>query len=218
MVALPVVFAGTIVVFIVTLLYFSIRIGPEYDRLVVFRLGRAIGERGPGLVLLIPFVDRPVRVDLREVFFDVPPQTRITKDNAPVDIDFIVYMRVMDPVSSVVKVQRVMEAARWMAITNLRAVIDDISLHDVLAKREQINQVMQAKLDEVTDRWGVKVNAVEIKEVRPPREIDCKTMSLQYMETLKSLGASPSTKFVFPAEFSRLMQPISDIVGGKETG
>jgi len=149
----------------------SVRIVPEYQRLVVFRLGRVTGARGPGLVLLIPAVDRGVRVDLRERFFDVPPQPCITQDNASVAIDFLVYMKIVDALSSVLNVMQFEGAARGIAMTTLRAVVGDMLLDAVLSKREQINDVLRGKLDEVTHRWGIKVTAVEIREILPPKEI-----------------------------------------------
>ena len=164
---------GAVVVAVVIILVFlwAARIVPEYRRLVVFRLGRSIGARGPGLVLLIPFIDRPVGVDLRERFFDVPPQSAISQDNASLSIDFIVYMRVVDPVSSVVEVEDFTGAARGIAITTLRAIVGDMMLDAVLSQRDQINEGMRTKLDEVTNRWGVKINAVEIREIQPPQDI-----------------------------------------------
>jgi regulator of protease activity HflC (stomatin/prohibitin superfamily) len=148
------------------------RIVPEYQRLVRFTLGRYDGvPRGPGWVWVIPFVHQTNTVDLREEVFDVEPQTCITKDNAPVTVDMLVFMRVVDPEMAVLKVQSYRLAARGMAITTLRAVVGDMALDDVLAKREQINSLMQVRMDEVTDRWGVKVNAVEIREILPPRDI-----------------------------------------------
>ena len=149
----------------------SIRVVREYKRVVVFRLGKCIGERGPGPVLLIPFVDRPVWVDLRELYVEVPHQSCITKDNVPIQIDFLVYRQVIDAVASVVAVTNFASASQGIAATTLRAVIGDISLGDVLARREQINEDLRRKLDEVTERWGVKVTAVEIREVVPPREV-----------------------------------------------
>ena len=149
----------------------SIRVVREYQRVVVFRLGKCIGERGPGPVLLIPFVDRPVWVDLRELYVEVPHQSCITKDNVPIQIDFLVYRQVIDAVASVVAVTNFASASQGIAATTLRAVIGDISLDDVLARREQINEDLRRKLDEVTERWGVKVTAVEIREVVPPREV-----------------------------------------------
>ena len=127
--------------------------------------------RGPGWVWVIPFIHGTMTVDLREEVFDVEPQTCITKDNAPVTVDMLVFMRVVDPEMAVLKVQSYRLAARGMAITTLRAVVGDMALDDVLAKREQINAIMQTRMDEVTDRWGVKVNAVEIREILPPRDI-----------------------------------------------
>ena len=266
-------------VLMVLFLVKAIRIVPEYQRLVVFRLGRCIGQKGPGLVIIIPLIDRPVRVDLRELFLEIPHQTCITKDNAPIAIDFLVYWKVVDPALSVVKVRDFAGASQGIATTTLRAVVGDIPLDDVLAKREQINQVLRTKLDEVTERWGVKVTTVEIREIVPPKEVqeamnkqmaaernrramvteadgrreaavkvaegdkqaavlkaegdkqaailraegfslalqkvfevastvDTKTMTLQYLDTLKALGAGPATKIVFPLEFTSLLRPL----------
>jgi regulator of protease activity HflC (stomatin/prohibitin superfamily) len=150
------------------------KIVPEYQRLVRFTFGRYDGQggpRGPGWVWVIPIVHSTRTVDLRENVVQLQPQTCITKDNAPVTIDLIVFMRVVVPEDSVLKVSDYRYAAESIAVTTLRSVIGDISLDDVLARREHINQVMQVKLDEVTERWGVKINAVEIRDVLPPREI-----------------------------------------------
>ncbi|MBS3783012.1 MAG: SPFH/Band 7/PHB domain protein [Anaerolineae bacterium] len=163
---------GLLAIFALVLVAMAIRIISEYQRLVVFRMGRCIGARGPGLVLLIPFVDRGVQVDLREVFFDVPPQTCITADNASVSIDFLVYDKVIDPVRSVLEVENFTGAARGLAITTLRAVVGAMDLDDVLSKRDEINRILHEKLDDVTDRWGIRVMAVEIREVVPPRPIE----------------------------------------------
>jgi regulator of protease activity HflC (stomatin/prohibitin superfamily) len=271
----------------------AIRIVPEYQRLVVFRLGRSIGSKGPGIVFLIPVIDRAVKVDLREQVREVPHQTSITKDNAPISIDFLWYHKVLDPAESVLQVGNFEVAAAGIAATTLRAVIGGIPLDDVLSEREHINNMLRARLDEVTERWGVKVTNVEIREIIPPREVqdamnrqmsaerirravvtestgtreaainvaegekqsailkaegqkqsvileaegsqqaqllraqgfaqaleaifnaaktvDQKTMTLQYFETLKSIGASPSTKYIFPMEFTSLM---SNFLGG----
>jgi regulator of protease activity HflC (stomatin/prohibitin superfamily) len=148
------------------------KIVPEYQRVVRFTLGRYDGvPRGPGWVWIIPFVHLTATIDLREEVFDIEPQTSITKDNAPVTVDMLVFMRVVDPEMAVLKVQSYRLAARGMAVTTLRAVVGDMNLDDVLSKREQMNAIMQARMDEVTDRWGVKVNAVEIREILPPRDI-----------------------------------------------
>jgi regulator of protease activity HflC (stomatin/prohibitin superfamily) len=156
---------------VVPVLFSTIRVIKEYQRLVVFRLGRIIGQKGPGLVIVLPFIDRVQMVDLRELFLEIPKQTCITKDNAPIDIDFLIFWRVVDPVTSVVQVGNFAGASQGIATTTLRAVIGDIPLDDVLAKREDINKVLRVKLDEVTERWGVKVTTVEIREITPPREV-----------------------------------------------
>jgi len=162
---------GIVLAIIFSVIASSIRIVPEYERLVVLRMGRLIGVKGPGLVLLIPFIDRGIRVDLREQYIEVTRQTCITKDNAPVDIDLLIYFKVFDPLKSVLEVYDFKGAATGIATTTLRAVVGDIELDEVLAKREFINQVLRAKLDEVTQRWGVKVTSVEIREILPPREV-----------------------------------------------
>jgi regulator of protease activity HflC (stomatin/prohibitin superfamily) len=286
---IPWIIAFFIAAFVFLLLLMAIKIVREYQRLVVFRLGKCIGGRGPGIVFLIPFVDKATWVDLREKYLEVPHQSTITKDNAGISVDFLIYWKVVDPVASVVQVQNFAGASQGIATTTLRAVIGDIDLDDVLAQREHINTVLRNKLDEVTERWGNKVTAVEIREIVPPREvqeamtrqmsaertrravvteaggqkqatitvaegdkqsailraegekrsivlraegekqarileaegygmalekifekaqqIDAKTMNLQYLEALKVLGTSPATKFIFPMEFSRLLQP-----------
>ena len=145
---------AVLVFLLLVVLMLAIRIVPEYQRLVVFRLGRLLGAKGPGLVLLIPFVDRGVRVDLREQFFDVPPQTTITEDNAHLSIDFLVYMKIVDALPSVLNVADYEGAARGIAITTLRAVVGSMLLDDVLAKREEINESLRGKLDEVTNQIG----------------------------------------------------------------
>jgi regulator of protease activity HflC (stomatin/prohibitin superfamily) len=266
----------------------AIRIVPEYQRLVVFRLGRCIGAKGPGLIFLIPVVDRAVKVDLREQVREIPHQTAITKDNAGISVDFIWYYKILDAVESVLQVQNFEAAAQGMATTTLRAVLGGIPLDDALSEREHINSMLRTRLDEVTERWGVKVTNVEIREIIPPREIqeamnrqmsaerirravvtestgtreaavnvaegekqaailraegskqsailesegqqkaqelkaqgyaralehifaaakaiDQKTMTLQYFDTLKSLGQGQSTKYIFPMEFTSMLE------------
>ncbi len=163
--------AAVVVVLVVGLVVSAVRVVPDYQRMVVFRLGRCLGALGPGIVFLLPAIDRGVRVDLRETVFEVQPQTCITEDNATVSIDFLIYMKVVDAVPSVVQVVDFRAAARGIAITTLRAIVGDMLLDDVLAKRDHINETMRTKLDEATTRWGIKVTAVEIKEVLPPRDI-----------------------------------------------
>ncbi len=160
-----------VVVLLVIFLAAAIKIVPEYKRLVVFRLGRCIGAKGPGLTLLIPFLDRPVSVDLREQVREIPTQASITQDNAPVSIDFLWYYKVFDPVQSVLQVQNFELAAQGIATTTLRSVIGGILLDGVLSEREKINTALRARLDEVTERWGVKVTNVEIREIVPPRDV-----------------------------------------------
>lgn len=263
---------------VIVLLTTAIKIVPEYKRIVVLRLGKAIGVRGPGLVILIPFVDQPIWQDLREFVINVPPQTCITKDNAPVSIDFLIYLKVVDARSSVIEVERFRDASQGIAMTTLRAVVGDLALDDVLARRDQINQILRVKMDEVTGRWGIKVTMVEIREIQPPRDVQdamtrqmsaernrralvteadgkreaaikvaegekqaailkaeggrqaqiltaegyslalekieaaantvgSKTMSLQYLDALRTLGNTPATKFVLPMEFTALLRP-----------
>lgn len=282
----------------------GIAIVRQYERLVMLRLGKFIEVRGPGLRWIWPIINDGTRkLDLRERFMAIPSQTAITKDNAPIDIDFLIYYKIMDdtPEKSVLEVQDFIGAAQGIAITTLRAVIGEMSLDDVLAKREEINNVLRVKLDEVTIRWGVKITSVEIREITPPRAIqdamnrqmsaererratvteaegnraaaitvaegqkqaeilkaegdraaqilraeatkasqvleaegfsdalariyavaqnvDGKTMGLQYLETLKALGDSPSTKFIFPMEFTGLLQSVSGLMpGGGNSG
>src|SRR5512141_2828406 len=279
--------AAFLVVVLLVIVYLSIRVVQQYEKMVVFRLGRTNENmvRDPGLRFLVPVIDRPVKVDVREQFIEVPSQTTITKDNAPINVDFLIYWRIADPLKSVVNVANFPGALQGVATTTLRAVIGDILLDEVLSKREQINEILRTKLDEVTERWGGKVTTVEIREITPPRDvqeamnrqlsaertrravitesegarqaainvaegtkqaeilkaegdrqaailraqgfsqalqqifsaakgIDQKTMALQYLEALKALGASPSTKFVIPTEFTRLVEPFAGFVQG----
>ncbi len=275
---------GVILVLVIAIVPNAIRIVREYQRLMVFRLGRALGAKGPGLVILIPLIDRGVWVDLRELYLEIPHQTAITEDNAPISIDFIVFYRVIDAVASVIEVGNFAGAAQNIASTTLRSVVGDMALDDVLAKREQMNEILRVKLDEVTERWGVKVTNVEIREIIPPpavqeamtrqmsaertrravvteaegskqaaitvaegnkqsailnaegdrqaailraegfslalskifevaRGVDANTMSLQYLDALKQIGTSPSTKFIVPMELSTLLSNITGLAG-----
>ncbi len=149
-----------------------VHIVPEYQRLVVFALGRYQNPKGPGLVLLLPPpVQSSVTVDLREFSVEIPQQTCITKDNATISIDFLIFQQVIEASDSVIKVQNFRQQVQQIASTTLRAVIGDLVLDDAFAKREQMNEVLRVKLDDETHRWGVKVNRVEIREIVPPREI-----------------------------------------------
>lgn len=162
-----------LVVVALVFVYLSVRIVQQYEKMVVFRLGKTseLMVRDPGLRFLIPIVDRPVKVDVREQFIEVPSQTTITRDNAPINVDFLIYWRIADPLKSVVNVANFAGALQGVATTTLRAVIGDILLDEVLSKREQINEVLRVKLDEVTERWGGKVTTVEIREITPPRDV-----------------------------------------------
>ncbi|MEM0244348.1 MAG: SPFH domain-containing protein [Zestosphaera sp.] len=162
---------GLFVVVVLVIILTHLKIVPEYKRLVVFRLGKIIGIKGPGLVFLVPIIDSGTWIDLREMVLDIPPQTCITKDNAPVNIDLLIYMKVFDPELAVKSVQNFVMASTGIAVTTLRAIVGDLLLDDVLARRDYINQTLRAKLDEVTDRWGIKITSVEIKEIKPPSEV-----------------------------------------------
>jgi regulator of protease activity HflC (stomatin/prohibitin superfamily) len=169
-VILPVAF---VILVLLAIAIAAIKIVNQYERLLVFTLGRTSPNdvKGPGWVIIIPIAQRGVRVDLREQFIEVPSQTNITRDNAPISIDFLIYWRIVDPYRSVVEVQNFNGALQNIATTTLRAVIGDILLDDVLSKREQINEVLRVKLDEVTERWGGKVTTVEIREITPPAAV-----------------------------------------------
>jgi regulator of protease activity HflC (stomatin/prohibitin superfamily) len=164
---------GVLVAIVVLALRAIIHIVPEYQRLIVFRLGSFEKTAGPGIVLLLPPPLQSVAqtVDLREFVVEIPQQTCITKDNAPISIDFLIYQKVVDPKDSFLNIQNFRQAIQGIATTTLRAVVGNIPLDDVLAKREQINEELRVKLDDITHRWGVKVTNVEIKELTPPRDV-----------------------------------------------
>jgi regulator of protease activity HflC (stomatin/prohibitin superfamily) len=146
----------------------AIRILREYERGVIFRLGKLLGAKGPGLIFLIPIVDRMVRMDLRVVTIDVPRQEVMTRDNVPVSVDAVLYFRVVDPQASVVKVENFLKATSLIAQTTLRSVLGQAELDELLAHREKINQTLQEIIDRQTDPWGIKVTAVEVKDVALP--------------------------------------------------
>ncbi len=158
----------TIIVLASIVLPQAIRILREYERGVIFRLGRLRGAKGPGLILLIPIVDRMVKMDLRVVTIDVPKQEVMTRDNVPVTADAVVYFRVMDPVAAVIKVENFLKASSLIAQTTLRSVLGQAELDELLAHREKINQTLQEIIDRQTDPWGIKVSAVEVKDVVLP--------------------------------------------------
>jgi regulator of protease activity HflC (stomatin/prohibitin superfamily) len=273
------VLIGVVAASLLAALGLSVRIVREYQRIVLFRLGRSVGIKGPGLVFINPVTDRTSLVDLRERFLEIPQQTAITQDNASISIDFIIFYKVVDPSMSVLEVQNFAVAAQNVAATTLRSVVGDMVLDDVLSKREEMNASLRIRLDDVTERWGVKVTTVEVREVNPPagvleamtrqmsaertrraviteaqgqkeaaitlaegnrqaailgaegerqsailraeglaagleristvgRELDPTTLRLQYLETLKDVGTSPSTKIVVPMELGGLVSGI----------
>lgn len=293
--------SSTVIVLILlfTLFYIifrTFRVTKPYEKIVIQRLGQYGGTRGPGVVIVIPFLEQATYVDTRERFLEIPRQTSISKDNAPINVDFLVYYRVVDPKLSVLEIADPVRASVNIAATTLRAVIGDISLDDVLAKREAINDTLRVKLDDVTERWGLKVTRVEIREIEPPRDVqdamnrqmtaererramvtkaegerqsaimvaegekqaavlraegekqsvilraegerqsqllraqgfaaglealdkqargaDSNTMALQYLEILRQVGSSPSTKFVIPVELMSMVQRFSDTMTG----
>lgn len=269
----------------------------DYERVARFRFGRFEGMKGPGVVFAIPILHHVVKVDTRTQVIDIPKQTNITKDNASIGIDFLVYMRIDINRAdlAVMEVENYQIAVLGLATTSLRAVVGDISLDDVLSQRERINELVRQRLDAETERWGIKVTNVEIREIDPPREVaeamnrqmsaervrralvleaegtreanikvaegekqaailqaegakqatilqaegdrqaailraqgyanaldrinsvaigaDTKTMGLQYLDALKTVGASPSTKFIFPMEFTRLLGSLGNLTG-----
>jgi len=146
----------------------AFRILREYERGVIFRLGKLVGAKGPGLVFLVPFVDRMVKIDLRVVTIDVAKQEIMTRDNVPATVDAVVYFRVVDPVASVIKVEYFWKATSLIAQTTLRSVLGQAPLDDLLSQRDQINQKLQEIIDKQTEPWGVKVTAVEVREVALP--------------------------------------------------
>ena len=162
---------GAIVVLVVIFFMNAIRIVREYERGVIFRLGRLVGAKGPGIFLLIPIVDKMVKVSLRTVTLDVPPQEVITKDNVSTLVNAVLFFRVVDPSAAVVEVQNYVEATRQIAMTTLRSVLGGVELDEILSNREKINIQLQEIIDEQTDPWGIKVKTVEIKDVKIPQDM-----------------------------------------------
>jgi regulator of protease activity HflC (stomatin/prohibitin superfamily) len=275
--------AVVVAVLLLVALAMSVKVVREYQRIVLFRLGRSLGPRGPGLVLLNPITDRLSWVDLRERYLEIPHQAAITSDNATISIDFIIFYKVLDPAMSVLQVQNFAGAAQNIAATTLRSVVGDMSLDDVLSKREQMNEVLRSKLDDVTERWGVKVTNVEVREINPPptvqeamirqmsaertrravvtesegqkqaaitvaegqkqsailsaegdrqaailraqgfslaldkisevaRTVDSNTLLLQYLDALRQVASSPSTKVLLPMELTNLLAGVRDML------
>ncbi|HOD73580.1 MAG: slipin family protein [Candidatus Bipolaricaulis anaerobius] len=162
---------GIIIAVIVLFLISAIKVVREYERGVIFRLGRLVGAKGPGLFLIIPIVDKMVKVDLRTITLDVPPQEVITRDNVPVSVNAVVYFRVLDPQAAVVEVLDFIEATRQISMTTLRSVLGRVELDDILSERDKVNRELQQIIDEHTDPWGIKVSTVEVKDVKIPTEM-----------------------------------------------
>lgn len=158
---------GLVVLFFMS----AIRIVREYERGVIFRLGRLVGAKGPGIFLIIPIVDKMVRVALRTVVFDVPPQDVITKDNVTVSVNAVIYFRVIDPAMAIVEVENYLDATRQISMTTLRSVLGAVELDQLLSERDKINLRLQEIIDEQTDPWGIKVATVEVKEVNLPQDM-----------------------------------------------
>ncbi|MFH1115368.1 MAG: slipin family protein [Pseudomonadota bacterium] len=162
---------GIIILLVVIFLFMAIKVLNEYERAVIFRIGRVIDHKGPGLIILIPIIDRMVRVSLRTVAMDVPPQDVITRDNISVKVNAVIYFRVMDPTKAVIEVENFLYATSQLAQTTLRSVCGQSELDELLAEREKINMEVQEILDRHTDPWGVKVSMVEVKHIDLPAEM-----------------------------------------------
>jgi regulator of protease activity HflC (stomatin/prohibitin superfamily) len=163
---LPALFA--VLVFVIGLISAAVKVVQEYERGVIFRLGRLIGAKGPGIFFIIPIVDRMVRIDLRTVTLDIPSQDVITRDNVTVRVNAVAYFRVMDPEAAVVRVENYLLATNLIAQTTMRSVLGQSELDELLSKREDINQLLQKIIDEQTEPWGVKVSTVEVRDVELP--------------------------------------------------
>ncbi len=168
---MPFLFPGTFLLLILFVLANSLRVLREYERAVVFRLGRYVGTRGPGLIILIPFIERMVKISLRTIAMDVPPQDVITRDNVSVQVNAVLYFRVVEPERAVIDVENFLFATSQMAQTTLRSVVGQAELDELLSKRDKLNTQVQSILDEATDPWGIKVMTVEMKDVDLPMEM-----------------------------------------------
>ena len=171
MTIVPIVVAVVVLILLIIIIRASVRILREYERGVLFRFGRLRGARGPGIILIIPFVDKMIRVDLRTVTLDVPPQDVITKDNVPVKVNAVAYFRVIDPEKAIVEIENFKIGTSQIAQTTLRSILGQAELDDLLSRRDKINKELQVIIDERTDPWGVKVSIVEIKDVEMPETI-----------------------------------------------
>ena len=168
---MPFAIPGILLFFALTILINAIRVLREYERGVIFRLGRFVGTRGPGLIVLVPFIERMVKVSLRTVTMDIPPQDVITRDNVSVRVNAVLYFRVLEPQKAIIEVEDFLFATSQLAQTTLRSVVGQAELDEILAERDKLNSRMQSILDEATDQWGIKVVTVEMKDVDLPVEM-----------------------------------------------
>ncbi len=160
-----------VIILIVIILSQSIKVVREYERVVLFRMGRLLGAKGPGIFLIIPIVDSPVKVDLRIITIDVPKQTIITRDNVSVDVDAVIYYRVVEPTNAITRVENYRVATSLLGQTTLRDILGQIELDDLLSKREELNKKLQTVLDVATEPWGIKITAVTIRDVALPESM-----------------------------------------------
>jgi regulator of protease activity HflC (stomatin/prohibitin superfamily) len=168
---MPFAIPGVILVFILVIIVNAIRVLREYERGVIFRLGRYVGTRGPGLIILVPFIERMEKVSLRTIAMDIPPQDVITRDNVSVKVNAVLYFRVLEPERAIIDVEDFLFATSQLAQTTLRSVVGQAELDEILAERDKLNTQMQSILDEATDQWGIKVMTVEMKDVDLPVEM-----------------------------------------------
>jgi regulator of protease activity HflC (stomatin/prohibitin superfamily) len=238
-VAAALILVAILLFLVILFLVSAIKVAREYERGIVFRLGRLLAEpKGPGLFLLIPIVDRMVKVDLRTITLNIPPQEVITKDNVPVRVNAVSYFRIVEPKNAIVQVENFMVATSQIAQTTLRSVLGQHLLDELLSERDKINSILQGIIDEATSPWGIKVSIVEVKDVEIPsgmqramarqaeaeREYQASerlkdaalviedhpiALQLRYLQTLIELGSSQSTTIVFPAPID-LLTPFLD--------
>ncbi len=207
-------YLGIIILFIIIILSSAIRILREYERGVIFRLGRLIGAKGPGLILLIPVVDRMVRVSLRTVVMDVPPQDVITKDNVSLKVNAVVYFRVVYAEKAIVEVEKYLDATSQLSQTTLRSVLGQSQLDELLAERDQINRQLQTIIDHQTEPWGIKVSNVEVKHVDLPPEMQ-RAMAKQAEAERERRAKIIHAEGEFQA--SQKLREAADVISGNPT-
>jgi len=207
-------YIGVIILFVAIVLASAIRILREYERGVIFRLGRLIGAKGPGLILLIPVVDRMVRVSLRTVVMDVPPQDVITKDNVSLKVNAVVYFRVIPAEKAIVEVEKFLDATSQLSQTTLRSVLGQSQLDELLAERDKINRELQTIIDHQTEPWGIKVSNVEVKHVDLPPEMQ-RAMAKQAEAERERRAKIIHAEGEFQA--SKKLRQAADVISGNPT-